>query len=727
MVGFTPEHALWGAARRTAGRVVQPGLAVLVAASASFLLAVPTASAAPWRTVERASIAFDGGEAGGGVSYEPSLSPDGRYVALVSEAANLVSNDTNGLSDVFVRDRLLGTNERLSVGPTGDQGNGGSYSPAFSSNGRYVSFVSGATNLASGAPAGQSLYVRDRVTGTTEMVAASVEIGRSPISDDGRFIAYATSANVHVLDRVSNTIEPVAASTGGAAPNGTTRHLAMTPDGRYVAFVSYANNLVDGDTNGGSDTFIHDRVTHTTQRVSLDGSGAQAGDTPTVRFPLRPPSISADGRYVSFIAKFALDPDVNAYVRDRAAGTTEAVSVSNAGIIGNDRSNSTSISADGRYVAFASQSDNLVAGDTTSGADVFVRDRALRTTSRATLNEAGEPSQATASLDWLWPRTAISAGAGVVAFDSLADDLVAGDRNNRADTFIATVDTRAPDTSISLASKDGGPATPRTFSFASSERNSTFECRLDVGSFTPCSGSYTTPQVADGAHRVEVRATDSASNTDPTPAVAEFAVDTTAPLTTLDEGPAGTTDDATPTFRFHANEAGAAFSCRVDAAAFAPCRSPYTTVALRGGPHTFSVRAGDAAGNDDPTPATRSFAVKRSTPDFRVLGIVFSGRKRPRLTLTGISRRARVTVICLKPCGSKRQRGLADRRQLSKRRKSMVLTLKRPALRATSIEIRVALPGRLVRYKRYGIRHRAPVLKTTGCLSRRARSIDCPA
>ena len=186
-----------------------------------------------------------------------------------------------------------------------------------------------------------------------------------------------------------------------------------------------------------------------------------------------------------------------------------------------------------------------------------------------------------------------------------------------------TVDTVAPNTTIS--SGPSGPtndSTP-TFGFSSSEGSSTFECRFDADAFAPCSGPGAThtpsAALAEGAHTFSVRATDPALNTDATPATRSFTVDTVAPNTTISSGPSGPTNDSTPTFGFSSSEGSSTFECRFDAAAFAPCSGPGAShtpsAALAEGAHTFSVRATDPALNTDATPATRSFTVDLTAPN----------------------------------------------------------------------------------------------------------------
>jgi hypothetical protein len=181
-----------------------------------------------------------------------------------------------------------------------------------------------------------------------------------------------------------------------------------------------------------------------------------------------------------------------------------------------------------------------------------------------------------------------------------------------------TVDTASPNTAIdSGPNGTTGDDTP-TFGFSSNEPGSTFQCRVDGGAFGPCSGpgdSHTIAPLADGPHSFEVRAVDAAGNRDTDPPIRVFTVDTAPPNTAIDSGPVGTVSDDTPTFTF-SSAGGDSFECRLDSDPFAPCSDPgsHTTAPLADGEHTFAVRAVDAVGNRDPTPATRSFTVDTSLP-----------------------------------------------------------------------------------------------------------------
>jgi len=218
------------------------------------------------------------------------------------------------------------------------------------------------------------------------------------------------------------------------------------------------------------------------------------------------------------------------------------------------------------------------------------------------------------------PHTTAPLADGPHTFEVRATDVAGntdGSPASRAftiDTAGPAADTTPPDTTItSGASGTTNDSTPQ-FTFSSDESSSTFACRVDAEAFTSCTSPHTTAPLSEGTHTFEVRATDAAGNADPTPAIRTFTIDTTAPQTTINSGPTGTTNDNTPTYAFFSDETGSSFECRVDAAAFASCSSPHTTAPLGEGSHTFEVRAIDGAGNVDQTPASRTFTVNTAAP-----------------------------------------------------------------------------------------------------------------
>jgi Tol biopolymer transport system component len=425
----------------------------VTAAIALTLVALPTIAFGSV-TTDRVSLANDGSQALNASSY-CSVSADGRYVAFASLAANLVPGDTNGVWDVFVRDRVLLTTERVSVASDGGQTSGAdSLYASISADGRYVAFESNATTLVAGDTNGTwDVFVHDRVTGqTTRASVSSAGVGgdstsRAPmISGDGRHVIFESWAtnlvgddsngfvDVFVRDLQDGTTELVSRTTAGAPGDDWSRYSSISADGRYAAFASDAV-LVAADTNGESDIYVRDRAASTTERVSLTAAGAQTDGWSGY------PSISGDGACVAFQS---LAPNLvpggagnvsNLFARYRIAGTTSLVSTSMGGAPNARDSYAPSVSFDGRYIAFASDATTLVAGDTNGKTDVFVRDMLAGMTERVSVATGGGQADDNSLYDALYP--AISPNGRFIVYDSIATNLVANDTNAVDDVFLA--------------------------------------------------------------------------------------------------------------------------------------------------------------------------------------------------------------------------------------------------------------------------------------------------
>ncbi len=189
----------------------------------------------------------------------------------------------------------------------------------------------------------------------------------------------------------------------------------------------------------------------------------------------------------------------------------------------------------------------------------------------------------------------------------------AGNRSE-SKTLTVRLDKTPPETSIGSGPSGPTKGASASFGFSSTEEGSKFECSLDSGAFEACSSPRNYSALTDGGHALEVRATDGAGNTDPTPARRTWSVDTASPDTAIASGPSGSVRSASASFRFSSAEAGATFECKLDRGTFAPCASPKSYSALANGGHTFSVRAKDGAGNPDPTPAVRTWTVDAARP-----------------------------------------------------------------------------------------------------------------
>jgi Tol biopolymer transport system component len=401
------------------------------------------------QSTTRISVDSAGNEARG-PSSSPAFSYDGRFVAFESQAANLVPGDTNGMRDIFVVELATGLVERVSISDTGAQADSLCTRPSLSHDGRYVAFHSGASTLVPGDTNGLSdVFVRDRLLGTTRLV--SVTPGGTPgnslssfgaLSADGRCVAFSSLAtdlvagdtngtiDVFVRDLAAGTTERVSVSSAGLQSDGYSTFAAISADGRCVAFQSVATNLVPGDTNGQGDIFVRDRLSGTTERVSSATGGAEADGASSIA------ALSADGRFVAFqsTATNLVPGDTNGmddvFVRDRLAGTTVRVSVSLSGGQGDQPSVAPAISADGRSVAFVCQSEILIPGDTNFQRDVIVHDLVSGDLERLSIDSFA------LECDGMSIAVALDASGTRAVFQSYGDNLVANDTNNAPDVFL---------------------------------------------------------------------------------------------------------------------------------------------------------------------------------------------------------------------------------------------------------------------------------------------------
>jgi Tol biopolymer transport system component len=420
----------------------------LLAGLAAGLILLPTAAAAPGSTT-RMSVATGGGQADGR-SFVPAISADGRYAAFYSDASNLVSGDANGARDVFISDRQTGETTRASVDGAGAEANDDSFEPAISADGRFVAFSSSATNLVAGDSNDvNDVFVRDRQANTTTRVSvatggANANGGSdSPsISGDGRLVAFTSAAtnlvdgdtngqrDAFVFDRQTGVTTRASLSFVGEQAILDSFTPELSADGRYLAFTSFASNLVTFDDNEGSDVFVRDLQANTTTRVSEYTGGFQVdGDS------LRP-SISASGRYVAFDSDawnlvWGDTNDVfDVFVHDRQTGVTTRVSVDDSGLQSDGASYRPSLSGDGRYVAYYSEASNLVSGDTNGAGDVILFDRRSGATKRVSVVGGGGEANGDSE------RPALSGSGRLVIFESDATNLVTGDTNQFTDVFV---------------------------------------------------------------------------------------------------------------------------------------------------------------------------------------------------------------------------------------------------------------------------------------------------
>ncbi len=445
--------------------------------------------------IERVSVNSQGEEAAPDGqklgSQDATITPDGRFVAFESNASNLVPDDNNGASDIFVRDRETGITTRVSVNTFGQEGNdkSGAFSdgilPSITPDGRFVAFESKAKNLAPGNNNAEEwdIFVHDRETGTTSRVSINDNgvggngASRNPvITPDGRFVAFESRADnlvardnnrgawdifVHDRDPDGNGIfdegngRTLMMSVNGMGLQGNKNsfNAAISSDGRFVIFESDADNLVPGDTNGFRDIFIHDRDpdengifdegNSVITRISTGINGTEANNSSFY------PVLSGNDRFIVFesLASNLVTRDNNnaldIFVYDRETGTTNRVSVNANGNGGNQNSSQPSISDDGRFVGFSSSSSNFVVDDNNGFEDIFIHDRdpdgngifdeGNGITFRVSVSETGEEANGNSF------QSVVSGNGQFVAFESFSDNLIPGDTNGVPDIFIAQI------------------------------------------------------------------------------------------------------------------------------------------------------------------------------------------------------------------------------------------------------------------------------------------------
>jgi hypothetical protein len=352
--------------------------------------------------------AYDSNDCKTALSWDPDISSDGRYTTFTSAAMDLIPGDTNLAPDIFKFDRATATVKRVSVDSRGTEADGLSYGASINASGRYVSFTSLGSNLvAEDTNQGYDVFVHD---------LRSKDTIRVSVSSKGQEPAYGS------CDQLASVLDPVVAQCTGSHDILS----SINSTGRYVAFDNYAANLVDDDTNQIEDVFVRDLKSQRTSRVSVGSGGSQAECGPTQPAPTcqiqsklspfyltsvlssLPASnmISANGRYVAFLSDTPnLVPNssgylVALYVYDRHTKRTERVSVDNVG--GKDVGHVYfgAFSPGGRYATFTNDAHNISDPSMDEdegelgGEQLYVHDRKTGSLQFLTLNSQGELGQA---------------------------------------------------------------------------------------------------------------------------------------------------------------------------------------------------------------------------------------------------------------------------------------------------------------------------------------------
>ena len=434
---------------RGINRVFGPAVALIIF---SLTAAVSIANAFPGQTT-RVSVDSAGVPANAGAT-NGVLSADGRYVVFQSSATNLVGGVSG--TQVYRHDRVGGATLLVSVASNGNPGNNVSRDPSVSANGRYVAFASFATDLVDGDTNGTSdVFVRDVQTGTTALVSTaglpadgssglSGLSGAREISDDGRYVAFTSFATnltsgsnngrqqIYVKDMTTSAVVRASVNEAtGEAGDRTSQTPAISGNGQVVAFRSESTNFSPLSISGVTpEIFTRDLVAGTT---TLESPGAAAtGRSSTT------PVLSFDGRYLAFESTGVLDlrdldnGTQDVYLRDRVAGTTVLASLSTVALPG-ATSSSPSISGDGRWVGFQSLDDQLVVGDLNGLFDVFLYDRTTEAIKLVSLNDADEQANAASF------GPSVSFDGQLVLFGSTASNLVTSPASTGNQLYVRNV------------------------------------------------------------------------------------------------------------------------------------------------------------------------------------------------------------------------------------------------------------------------------------------------
>jgi Tol biopolymer transport system component len=416
-----------------------------------------------WNTTELVSANTNGTGGGNGHSTAGQASAYGRYVVFQSNASDLVPGDTNGVSDIFLRDTYTGATLLISEAADGGCANGASTEPVMTPDGTCVVFISAATNLVAGDTNGiPDVFVRDLITQTTSLVSVNAAGTGSPpaatmdtpaITPDGRFVAFfstatnlaqgvpaTTQGEIYVRDLLLG--KTIWASTNAAATVSTllqlgpmpSTHPVISDDGRYVAFkTGWTNGMATPPVGTPAVIFFqYDTVAGTTTIISTNGYPPWANCDDVYG-----PEMTPDGRFIAFVQNELAF--YNGYTNfcsvrlwDRQTGTNVLVSANPGGLWPPySMSHTPAVSQDGRYVTFLSDATNLVSNTVSNGLHIYRRDLQTAATVLLDANTNGMGSG-----DQLGAIPVLSADGSSVAYASPDGGLIRSDNNNAYDVFL---------------------------------------------------------------------------------------------------------------------------------------------------------------------------------------------------------------------------------------------------------------------------------------------------
>jgi Tol biopolymer transport system component len=642
---------------------VLPGgsLRIVVIALVAVALGACAPAYAADATTSVASLSSTGVK-GDSDSLSPSVSADGRWVAFVSSAHNLVSPPSTGTGNIFLRDRKRGETIQVNLTPSGGQPDSYADVPSVSDDGRYVAFYSDATDLVA-SPGGFQAYLFDRSTGLIRRMSTNVApdqtytlVNDIALSGDGRKLLFTanyetapftTHSDVFVADVASGAVKRLAEPSPGTQPNGSVFHPTVSADGHWAAYGSLATDIVTPDTNGAIDVFAENLDTGAKAMMSVRSDGQQANGGS------QGPSISADGCVVAFsssatnIVVGAETSGTKTFVRDRCQNTIEAGSVSNAGTVtisgsfprisgdgcsvayrnsglflrdrcaglttrldvstaGDTANGAVSPGpfdlggAKGRYAVFASAATNLAGADTDTNLDVFLRDRANNTAPKAVVAVTQSGSRVTVDATGSTDPDGFTV-TGAVGF---------GDGSAEASGLTASHDyARGGTYTLTVTVTDADGATDRSYQAVTVP---------DPPVVTPNGGDGGTPPPAGGAGSAKLRLSSASLSR------SAFSV---APASGRPSGKQGATlsatlsEASTLTLSFSRRVAGhrSGGHCTARAHRGAPCKV-YKSV----GSSTRKLKAGVArialtgrVGSTVLKPGTYRLAIRAQTPDGR--------------------------------------------------------------------------------------------------------------